>query len=526
MSMRARLLAGIAFVALATFGAPSNAASSASPLPAKPSPYDPVSTYLDITPSRSGDLSHPYVKGKVVAVSKENHTQYPDTIPPRTIDRSLALYPELVPKHPQDVGTIVWEDCAAETAGQYTNGAQAYDVNCVVSVIDKAANLIVGQKSFTAAAPVAVPSEASYGMSEAPTREIAAYVANLPRLTLAGKPIPRTKNATAGGRSWSEQKTVPGVEQVWFSAVAFGDASHGWTVGNEPGGNPPTILATADAGATWNAQSLGTENHWMTGVAFADPTHGWVVGGDGTILATADGGAHWTAQSSGTTTAFLRAVTFVDASHGCVVGEEEDSITPGVNHPTILTTTDGGAIWTAQTLSINEELYGVAFSDADHGWAVGGRGATGDSNVILATNDGGVTWRKQTVGHGPPLAAVAFSDNKHGWAVGGHTNAEKDSNIILVTKDGGAHWKRQKARSSAPFGGVTFVDNKHGWVVGDDGTILATTDGGAHWKVQKSRTTSTLHAVTFVDATNGWTVGDGAIVATTNGGASRPNTAK
>src|SRR5262249_52586600 len=49
----------------------------------------------------------------------------------------------------------------------------------------------------------------------------------------------------------------------------------------------------------------------------------------------------------------------------------------------ILRTTDGGATWIAQTVDTSETLYGVAFADVDHGFAVGMGGA------ILRTETGG-----------------------------------------------------------------------------------------------------------------------------------------
>ena len=59
--------------------------------------------------------------------------------------------------------------------------------------------------------------------------------------------------------------------------------------------------------------------------------HGIVVGGGGTILTTTDGGATWTARPSGTTVTLI-AVSFPDLMHGTAVGSSG----------TILTTADAG----------------------------------------------------------------------------------------------------------------------------------------------------------------------------------------
>ena len=166
----------------------------------------------------------------------------------------------------------------------------------------------------------------------------------------------------------------------------------------------------------------------------------------------------------------------------------------------------GGAAWSTHGSASRADLYGVAFSDVAHGWAVG------DGGVILATTDGGATWVKQSAGTTVSLNAVAFPDATHGWVVG-------SSGTILATTDGGGAWSKQRSGSAAHLQGVAFSDATHGWAVGYSGAILATTDGGGAWGTQTSGSSANLLAVTFIDATHGWAVGGGAIFATTDGGA-------
>jgi photosystem II stability/assembly factor-like uncharacterized protein len=54
-------------------------------------------------------------------------------------------------------------------------------------------------------------------------------------------------------------------------------------------GGSGTIRATTDGGATWSTQSSGGSAA-LLGVTFGDATHGWAVGEGGTILATSTGG--------------------------------------------------------------------------------------------------------------------------------------------------------------------------------------------------------------------------------------------
>ncbi|MCH7827919.1 MAG: T9SS type A sorting domain-containing protein, partial [Bacteroidetes bacterium] len=82
--------------------------------------------------------------------------------------------------------------------------------------------------------------------------------------------------------------------------------------------------------------------------------------------------------------------------------------------------TDGGATWGAQPSGTANTLWGVSFTDANNGTAVG------SSGTILRTTDGGATWGAQPSGTGNTLWGVSFTDADNGTAVG-------ESGIILRT---------------------------------------------------------------------------------------------
>ena len=74
----------------------------------------------------------------------------------------------------------------------------------------------------------------------------------------------------------------------------------------------------------------------------------------------------------------------------------------------------------------------VYFTDADHGWIVGGNGSGG---FILRTINGGfndIDWTEQTT-TGAALWKLFFLDASNGWAVG-------DNSTILYTTNGGDSW--------------------------------------------------------------------------------------
>jgi photosystem II stability/assembly factor-like uncharacterized protein len=182
--------------------------------------------------------------------------------------------------------------------------------------------------------------------------------------------------------------------------------------------------------------------------------------------------------------------------------------------------------FTRQETATTSVLFGVAFTDADHGHAVGG------NHLILGTADGGRTWVPETtpLPTRDPVAtqqqlevdprdqaftAVSFTDTDHGHAV-----ASDDA--VLATSDGGRTWALQPTPRPSTvgatwpqgipppgwgFNAVSFADADRGFAVGADGVILATTDGGGTWKFQGDPRFGVLGGVSFADQLHGEAVG-------------------
>ncbi len=200
-------------------------------------------------------------------------------------------------------------------------------------------------------------------------------------------------------------------------------------------------------------------------------------------------------QNSGTSS-WLYGVSFSDANNGCAVGLS------GI----ILRTTNGGTTWTQQTSGTNYDLFSVSFTDANNGFAVGANG------ILLHTTNGGANWTQQVSGTYYELSGVYFTEANKGCAVG-------YAGKILHTTNGGANWIQQTSGTNNALWGVSFADANNGCAVGDGGTILRTTNGGTTWTQQASGTSNALYGVSFTDANNGCAVGTGGIILrTTNGG--------
>jgi len=287
---------------------------------------------------------------------------------------------------------------------------------------------------------------------------------------------------TDAGATWNTQTATA---DYGLNAVAFADATHGCAVGNDYNSGTSAVLTTTDGGATWTPQDVGPTNSGLSAVTFASATHGWAVGttydnstgnpNGGVVLATTDAGVTWNAQSPATA-AGLSAVSFATATHGWTVGTTYDS-NDNANGNAILATTDGGATWNAQTSGTTSQLNIIAAADATHAWA-----ATADGGM-LSTTDGGATW---TLSPNDEFLAITMADASHAWAVGmaSQPDGEIIGRAIYATTDGGADWNAQYQDATDHFlNAAANAGQSHAWAVGTSGTILATTDGGTTWKV-------------------------------------------
>jgi photosystem II stability/assembly factor-like uncharacterized protein len=371
--------------------------------------------------------------------------------------------------------------------------------------------------------------------------------------------------AASGNPGWHAESARAAGTSGELDAVDFVDTTHGWTLGNSTDASfnsTPTLLATTDGGAHWNAESVGDlgSDGTLASIHFIDRNDGWVVGSntDGAvILVTTDGGLTWNAQDAGYggVSAMLTSVTFVDAEHGWAVGSSFAGVG---NSCLILATSDGGVTWNTQdtgsahTLDNMAVLDSVTFVNDRLGWAVGDTGGAPDeAPIILATRNGGLTWKAQRATskrvYGG-LYSMSFVDSRHGWAVGGDGGEQVGSPVILHTTNGGKTWKREKAPAvdkDAFLAGVTFANAQRGWAVGNANRgyansqpiykpiILVTRNGGGTWVAQnasRAGNRGALNSICVVGTRRGWAVGSATtasghdrptIIATKNGGFQR-----
>jgi photosystem II stability/assembly factor-like uncharacterized protein len=262
----------------------------------------------------------------------------------------------------------------------------------------------------------------------------------------------------------------------------------------------------------------------LGGIVFPDAEHGWTFGGD-QLLSTTDGGATWSSQTLG---ADLNTLSFPDASDGWATGQTAYPSDQAV----ILHSSDGGASWQTQYSHFTGGAFnftGLDLLDDQFGWAAGTTTVGRSSRPIVgATTDGGASWRFVTLRHAlSGSTAVHFSGPRYGWIACAPAPWKKPVSTIYRTIDGGRTWKLVDiTRRGITLHGITFVGDMHGWAVGQNSAsegacvVLRTTNGGRTWSMQKLRAPYYYagQQVVFTDGSHGWIACGPVVYATTDGG--------
>jgi hypothetical protein len=263
----------------------------------------------------------------------------------------------------------------------------------------------------------------------------------------------------------------------------------------------------------------GVPNPDIYGIFMLSSSEGWAVGGNTATPAPAalkwDGNT-WTSQPVAACLCTLRSVYMISGGTG------GDGWAVGT----------GGLIYRYQSgswlqfaaISGSPQLNSVFISNAGNnlnaGWAVGNLGT-----VLKLSITGGVpTWNVVGI---PGITAaqnlfgVFFTDSNHGWIVG------DNSATIVSTTDGGAHWSGGSGQViGAPVGNIVlksvFIDtygtgsgNGDGWAVGNDASgnaLFAHWDGQSWTDVSVNPTIAGglgLASVYLTSPTDGFAVGAG-----------------
>lgn len=331
-----------------------------------------------------------------------------------------------------------------------------------------------------------------------------------------------------GGDSWSVvgEKPMPAVA---FEAITQAPDGMVWAVGNtgdDDGdeGGTGVVWRSADSGATWEPLDHPLfDVAGFTQVVAAAGGEAWVAGDGGRILHTTDAGQTWRRQPTGVGSSFT-GLAFSDAEHGWAVS-------PGLRG-TVLRTSDGGDHWQLTKVGDRERYFTVLASAADV-W-LGGMAYRSDCEeegpgLVAHSTDGGATWT--TVPAGPrAVLRLAMPGGGQGWAVSGPSYWWDAGGVLLHTTDDGATWTQTKAGPKGTVRRVLdvfFADPLEGWALAISGDyeqtlVLHTVDGGAHWGAVRIDDAWDLRTIWFSGRDDGWVAGRNAILATTDGGGIAP----
>ena len=284
-----------------------------------------------------------------------------------------------------------------------------------------------------------------------------------------------------GGETWVTG-TVPGAEELDFRDVDAFDARAAYLMSAGPG-DLSRIYKTTDGGETWDLQHANpSPEGFYDGMAFWDVerglTYGDPVDGRFVVLTTVDGGETWSrVPAESMPPALPGEAGFAASGSGlAVVRGGHAWFGTGGPEARVFRTTDSGETWTvAATPMLAGEastgIFSLAFSDPEHGVAVGGdyrqpEAATG--NAIL-TRDGGLSWIPAA---SPPTgyrSGVAYAPGTEGRVLVAVGTSGSDYSL-----DGGETWSLlgQDDHNAVRFGGSGCA----AWAAGPEGRFAKLDD--------------------------------------------------
>lgn len=196
---------------------------------------------------------------------------------------------------------------------------------------------------------------------------------------------------TDGGANWDTLS--PG--NVSNMRMHFIDDIHGFVSGYAPFATGPTFFKTNDGGNAWEPMNYSISATASNSAIFFMNEHtGWIADGFQLLKTTGAGDTFLSQTITDVDYNYIKSIYFVDENTGIVATQFGETASEPFTGNKIFKTTDGGESWTLvyqdNDMGSNSFVFAgiskLEFTDALHGYAVGGEGKT------LRTTDGGDTW--------------------------------------------------------------------------------------------------------------------------------------
>jgi photosystem II stability/assembly factor-like uncharacterized protein len=300
--------------------------------------------------------------------------------------------------------------------------------------------------------------------------------------------------ASSESNTW-HQVELPTKSTLLDMTFSASDPNRGWVVGTDA-----TLLATTDAGKTWQPQTLdlGDNAYRFVSVSFLGD-EGWVAGKPSLLLHTKDGGKSWSriglsSKLPGEPT-LIKALAPNTAEMATDIGaiyRTEDNgqnwkamVTQAVGAVRNLYRNDDGryiavsakgnfystwqpgdSAWTQHNRNSSRRVQNMGYAPDGRTWMLNRGGVLQFSEV--GTLD---KWQKPLSpkdANGLGLLDLAYQDDQNIWVTGG-------SSRLLHSPDNGKTWHRDESTKNlgANFYGVYFFGYDRGFILGQDGTLLA-----------------------------------------------------
>ena len=238
--------------------------------------------------------------------------------------------------------------------------------------------------------------------------------------TLNGWVISKTNyviKTTDGGKTW-EKYLIP-TSQIFYD-IFFSDSNVGWMVGGS--GVSGVIFRTEDGGNSWQRVRDSSRGGSFRSIDFRNRNVGWIVGFNGTdnfdssrIIHTTDAGVTWEVQQCGVLGG-LAAVSFYNSRLGWATG-----VFPFGSSEQVIKTLNGGIDWffSGPSISIGGvyDSYSTVESTDSSFVLIGSK--SGRSPNIFRSSDGGSVWSRDTVERATFVNSISCTDATHCWACGG-----------------------------------------------------------------------------------------------------------